>query len=106
MRTQYVVALVLSKGETAFGMMQTGWGQFLVSSRFMRALYGIAKTVIFVYLALVAAAETAWAGTPQAVWLPTLSTICLALTVLVVGLTVLRGFPVLVEARRFFGRGG
>jgi hypothetical protein len=38
-------------------MMQSRWGQFLVSSRFMRGLYGVAKTVIFVYLALLPAAR-------------------------------------------------
>ncbi|MFN8485800.1 MAG: hypothetical protein U0768_22395 [Anaerolineae bacterium] len=86
-------------------MMESAWGQFLVSSRFMRALYGTAKTAVFVYLALLAAADVAWANTPQAAWLPALHTIALWLTVLVVGLTVLRGIPVFIEARRFFGRG-
>jgi hypothetical protein len=55
-------------------MMQTGWDKFLVSSRFVRGLYGLAKTVVFVCLALVWAVETAWTSTPQAVWLPTLRT--------------------------------
>ncbi len=102
--TDALRAYVLAKGATAFGMMESPWGQFLVSSRFMRALYGTAKTVVFVYLALVAAAETAWTSTSQAVWLPTLNLLGLGLTVLVVSLTVLRGIPVFIEARRFFGR--
>ena len=102
--TDAIRAYVLAKGETAFGMMQSGLGKFLVSSRFMRALYGGAKTVVFVYLALLAAAEVAWAGGPQFVTLAWLRTIALWLTVLVVGLTVLRGIPVFIEARRFFGR--
>lgn len=100
--TDAIRAYVLAKGETAFGMMQSRWGQFLVSSRFMRALYGVAKTVIFVYLALVAAAEVAWAGGPNFVTLAWLRTIALWMTVLVVSLTVLRGIPVFIEARRFF----
>ena len=90
-------------------MMESAWGQFLVSSRFMRALYGTAKTVVFVYLALLAAADVAWtdvtgalgAGT-GALPLPVLHTVGFWLTVLVVGLTVLRGIPVFIEARRFF----
>jgi len=55
--TDAIRSYVLAKGATAFGMMESAWGQFLVSSRFMRALYGGAKTVVFVYLALLAAAE-------------------------------------------------
>ena len=102
--TDAIRSYVLAKGATAFGMMESAWGQFLVSSRFMRALYGTAKTVVFVYLALLAAADVAWADTPQAAYLPTLHAVGLWLTVLVVGLTVLRGIPVFVEARRFFGR--
>ncbi|MFN8485799.1 MAG: CDP-alcohol phosphatidyltransferase family protein [Anaerolineae bacterium] len=94
---------VLARGFTAFGMMQSKLGQVIVSSRFMRALYGIAKAVTFVYLALLGAAQIAWADTPQASWLPTMETIALALTVLVVSLTVIRGIPVFIEARRFFG---
>ena len=104
--TDAIRAYVLAKGATAFGMMETGWGQFLVSSRFMRALYGGAKTVVFVYLALLAAAEVAWAGGPQFVTLAWMRAVALWLTVLVVSLTVLRGIPVFIEARRFFGRVG
>ena len=55
-------------------------------------------------LALLAAAEVAWAGGPQFVTLAWLRTIALWLTVLVVSLTVLRGIPVFIEARRFFGQ--
>ncbi|MFN8499293.1 MAG: CDP-alcohol phosphatidyltransferase family protein [Anaerolineae bacterium] len=100
--TDAIRSYVLAKGATAFGMMESAWGQFLVSSRFMRAFYGGAKTVVFVYLALLAAADIAWADMPQAAYLPTLHTVALWLTVLVVGLTVLRGIPVFIEARRFF----
>ncbi|MEK6949062.1 MAG: CDP-alcohol phosphatidyltransferase family protein, partial [Nanoarchaeota archaeon] len=45
----------LSKGKTAFGkktMMKGSIGVFFVSSRFSRALYGIAKTAAFMLLAL------------------------------------------------------
>ena len=107
--TDAIRSYVFAKGATAFGMMESAWGQFLVSSRFMRALYGTAKTAVFVYLALLAAADVAWtdvtgalgAGT-GALPLPVLHTVGFWLTVLVVGLTVLRGIPVFIEARRFF----
>ncbi len=45
----------LSKGKTAFGkksMMRGNIGIFFVSSRFSRALYGTAKTAVFILLAL------------------------------------------------------
>jgi CDP-diacylglycerol--glycerol-3-phosphate 3-phosphatidyltransferase len=45
----------LSKGKTAFGkksMMKGNIGIFFVSSRLSRALYGIAKTLAFILLAL------------------------------------------------------
>ncbi len=90
-------------------MMESARGQFLVSSRFMGALYGTAKTVVFVYLALLAAADVAWTDTNPSVTthvyappLPLLHTVDLWLTVLVVGLTVLRGIPVFIEAHLFF----
>ncbi|MCW5883254.1 MAG: CDP-alcohol phosphatidyltransferase family protein [Anaerolineae bacterium] len=102
--TDAVRAYVLGKGETAFGMMQSRWGQILVSNRPMRAIYGAAKTIAFVYLALLAAAHVAWPGTPQAQWLPVLDDIAWWLTLFVVGLTVVRGIPVFIEARRFFSR--
>lgn len=41
------------EGKTPFGdntMMHTGWTKALVSSRFSRALYGITKALVFVYL--------------------------------------------------------
>ena len=37
----------LTRGKSGFGMMHSPVGRFLVASRFMRALYGLAKGVIF-----------------------------------------------------------
>lgn len=105
--TDALRSYVLAKGETAFGMMQSKWGQILVSNRPMRAIYGVAKTVAFVYLALLAAAHVAWGSGPQGGAtppLPTLDSIAWWLTLFVVGLTVLRGIPVFIEARRFFAK--
>ena len=42
----------ISGGETAFGMMRSPWGRFLVAGRFMRALYGTAKAVTFGWVLL------------------------------------------------------
>jgi CDP-diacylglycerol---glycerol-3-phosphate 3-phosphatidyltransferase len=98
-------AYVLAKGATAFGMMQSKWGQFLISSRFMRALYGIAKPLIFVgvWLTLLAAADAGLVlGPARTIGLGPLHQVARWPTLLVIGLTVLRGIPVLIEAQQFF----
>ena len=37
----------ISRGETAFGMMRSPWGRFIVAGRFMRGFYGTIKAVAF-----------------------------------------------------------
>jgi CDP-diacylglycerol--glycerol-3-phosphate 3-phosphatidyltransferase len=100
--TDAVRGFGLARGMTAFEMMKTGWGRRLVSSRFMRALYGVAKVVVFAALIGVYALQDAWAGMPNARLLPGLETAVFGLVLLTVSLTLIRGLPVLVEARRFF----
>jgi CDP-diacylglycerol--glycerol-3-phosphate 3-phosphatidyltransferase len=43
-------SVALTRGKSGFGMMHSAWGRFLVASRFMRALYGLAKAVVFCQL--------------------------------------------------------
>jgi CDP-diacylglycerol---glycerol-3-phosphate 3-phosphatidyltransferase len=43
----------IKQGETAFGMMRTAWGRFLVSGRFMRGFYGALKAVTFGWILLI-----------------------------------------------------
>jgi len=94
-------ALVL--GKTAFGMMHSRLGRFLVSSRFMRDFYGTTKTCAFLTLSAVHALRQGafpalWGGL---VWLyPTAYT----LSVLAVVLCLARGIPVLFDARAIFQR--
>jgi phosphatidylglycerophosphate synthase len=38
------------QGKPGFSMMHTAYGRFLVASRFMRALYGVAKVATFAFL--------------------------------------------------------
>ncbi len=91
----------LSKGLTPFEMMESGIGHFLVSSRFMRGLYGIAKVTIFVTLSLVLALKPYVGEIPRGV-----ESSMYWGVVLVVGLCVLRGLPVVIEGRRLFSYGG
>jgi phosphatidylglycerophosphate synthase len=104
--TDAVRGFALGQGLEPFKMMRTQWGQILVSHRFMRALYGTAKAITFPALALVHTLHLAWIdqaeGTVRAGYLTLLEEITFALVLITVTMTVLRGIPVLVEARRFF----
>lgn len=88
----------LAKGFSAFGMMQSPWGRFLVASRFMRGLYGLAKAGAFCALAGVAAFRSlgpqVWAQWYWLLWAQ------LILVYLSVGLCIARGVPVLMDIRQ------
>jgi CDP-diacylglycerol---glycerol-3-phosphate 3-phosphatidyltransferase len=100
--TDAVRSFAMGQGLTAFAMMESSLGRWLVSRRFMRAFYGTAKAVTFPALALVHMLHFAWARTANASYLPLLETLASALVLITVALTLLRGVPVLVESRRFF----
>ena len=90
-------AVAFERGLTAFGpttMMRSKIGTFLVASRESRSAYGIAKAAAFTLL-IVAYAPTV-PGSAQRIVL----VIALACVYLSVALCVLRGIPVLLEARR------
>jgi len=86
-------------GETSFGMMQTKWGRRLVASGFMRSLYGLAKAIAFCLLALVLGLRGLWAGTPRADVAETLWIIAVILSWVATAICIIRGAPVLWEAR-------
>jgi phosphatidylglycerophosphate synthase len=104
--TDAVRGFALGQGMEPFKMMRTRWGQILVSHRFMRALYGTAKAITFPALALVHTLQLAWvneaAGSVYAGYLALLEAVTFALVLITVTMTILRGVPVLVEARHFF----
>ncbi len=92
-------SLALEQGYTAFGtntMMQSKLGVFLVSSRASRWLYAVSKAFTFSLLIL--------QHTPHLVipfelqWVLLVQT-CVYLTVF---FCIVRGLPVILEARRFF----
>jgi len=91
----------LSRRQSAFGMMRSRLGRFLVASRFMRGLYGLAKGGAFCALALLAALQSLGGplGPPFNLVLP----VQLILVYLSVGLCLLRGFPVLWDIRELIG---
>jgi CDP-diacylglycerol--glycerol-3-phosphate 3-phosphatidyltransferase len=99
-------------GKSAFGantMMRTPATHFLAASRFMRALYGVAKAVGFVFLTGLFGAElAAAAGT----WLAALYSSDLLRAVgwitvyTALALTIIRGLPVLVDVLYYVRRSG
>lgn len=87
-------ALALERGLSAFGMMRTRLGRLLVSSRLSRALYGGAKAVAFPMMILLftpGLLALLGGGLRTAAYLSVYVTVLLCL---------IRGTPVLVEARR------
>lgn len=90
-------ALAFERGLTAFGpttMMRSKLGTFLVASRESRSAYGISKAAAFT-LMIVAYAPVLPEAARSAVL--TVALVCVYLAVI---LCVLRGIPVLLEARR------
>ena len=91
----------LSRHQSAFGMMHTRLGRFMVASRFMRGLYGLAKGGAFCSIALLAALNSlGWQLTPPLSWVYPLQVILVYLSL---GLCLLRGFPVLWDIRKLIG---
>lgn len=90
----------LTRGYSAFGMMHSPWGRFLVSGRFMRGLYGLAKGLAFGGLTLEMALElgSAWLGHPG--WVRPVATFLVYFSVL---LCLARGVPVLLDIRAIQG---
>ena len=97
----------ISDGETAFGMMRSSWGRFLVAGRFMRALYGTVKAATFGWVLLLqplpALVPETWAA-----WSAGLGLVTDILVFASVALCLARGLPVVIEfvvAQRVFGKG-
>ena len=88
----------LAKGQSAFGMMHSALGKFMVSGRFMRGLYGLAKGAAFGALALSLGLE---ALGPQAMermlWVFYAAPFLVYLSVF---LCLARAIPVLLDIRR------
>jgi CDP-diacylglycerol---glycerol-3-phosphate 3-phosphatidyltransferase len=87
----------LARGKSGFGMMYSPLGRFLVASRFMRALYGLAKGVIFGLLYLT------WAlAIKDPTILITLHPLNQSLIFFTTALCLIRGLPVIQDGRILF----
>lgn len=86
-----------STGKNAFAMMTSGWGRFLVASRFMRALYGLVKAFAFGALIVLQLLRSFGPDVPD--FYPGVAQIIVWTSVyLSVTLCIIRGIPVLMEA--------
>ena len=104
-------SIALSQGYTAFGsstMMQNKFCHFLTASRFSRAIYGVAKTLVFLMLIIAYIPNLEYydamsidAFTRFAAYQPYLIKIADILVYVTVGMCVIRGLPVLFESKRF-----
>jgi CDP-diacylglycerol---glycerol-3-phosphate 3-phosphatidyltransferase len=98
-----VRGMALTTGQTAFGdktMMRSPLTRFLVSSRFMRTVYGVAKVAAFVLLAaLIAGDKAGVAGVdlPEGS-LRTLQPVAFGVVLATVALNLVRGLPVLWDS--------
>jgi CDP-diacylglycerol--glycerol-3-phosphate 3-phosphatidyltransferase len=90
--TDAIRAVGMRNGKAAFDQVQHPASRFLVSSRFMRNLYGFMKGFAFAMITL------AWGficlAHPWADWLHIFA---LIISWLAVSLTILRGLPVIIE---------
>ncbi len=100
--TDAVRGYVLSQGETAFGMMHSAVGKALVSGRFMRGFYGLAKVISFVAVIALYALRETWSGPVADAWMPRLDAAVYAWVVMTVVICLVRGVPVIIDARRYF----
>lgn len=104
-------SIALSQGYTAFGsstMMQNKFCHFLTASRFSRAVYGVAKTLVFLMLIIANIPNLEYFNfmtvESYVYFLKIQPNLILTADILVyitVGMCVIRGIPVIFESKRF-----
>ena len=86
----------ISRGETAFGMMRSFWGRFLVAGRFMRGFYGAIKMAAWGWIFL----TQPWSRLYPELWADWSLAVTAVTAVLVYAAVILclvRGAPVILE---------
>ncbi len=86
----------LARGQSAFGMMHSPLGRFLVAGRLMRGLYGLAKGAAFCGLAWSLGLARMMADPSLWGWVPAASEILVYLSVF---LCIIRAIPVVLDIR-------
>lgn len=104
-------SIALSQGYTAFGsstMMKNKFCHFLTASRFSRATYGVAKTLVFLMLIIAHIPNLEYFDAMDvqgfqlySAYQPYLILTADILVYITVAMCIIRGIPVLFESRRF-----
>ena len=103
-------SIALAQGYTAFGsdtMMKNKYFHFLTASRFSRAVYGTAKTIVFLLLIIAHIPNMEYNGLNVQQYLsyisiqPTLITIANIFVYITVAMCIIRGIPVILESKQY-----
>ncbi len=104
-------SIALSQGYTAFGsdtMMKNKFCHFLTASRFSRAVYGVAKTLVFLVLIIAYIPNLEYFNGMDVnsfLWFadaqPYLIKTADILVYITVGMCIIRGLPVIFESKRY-----
>jgi len=93
-----------AQGKTAFGentMMASGWTRALTSSRASRSIYGIAKTLAFLYLGGVIAFKNSGISPETSNLVLGLERAGVILSAVTVAMCLIRGLPILVDGWKY-----
>lgn len=85
-----------AQGQSAFGMMRSPLGRFLVAGRFMRGFYGTVKAFAFGWILAFQPVPHLWPGF-WSQWSDWIQPVAAGLVYASVGLCLIRGLPVLFE---------
>ncbi len=95
--TDSIRNVALQHGQSAHSMMRSSWGRWLVNSPAMRTSYAVVKAVAFTLLALALGLQAGGHAAWYSVW-----AVASAVSWVAVALCIVRGLPVLIEARGLF----
>jgi CDP-diacylglycerol--glycerol-3-phosphate 3-phosphatidyltransferase len=99
--TDSVRNVALQHGQSAYSMMRSSWGRWLVASSYMRTGYAVIKAVAFTLLALALGLKTGGYAAWHGVWIAASVVSWAALA-----LCIVRGGPVVIEAPELFQSAG
>jgi len=102
--TDLLRTMAFSRGKTPFGektMMDSAWAKVLVSSRLSRGLYASMKVIAFCYLAALLVLESATLKFDVTFSYELLSNVGHILAYIVLGMCIIRGFPVIWDGRKY-----
>jgi len=98
--TDSIRNVALQHGQSAHSMMRSGWGRWLVASKYMRTGYAVVKAIAFTLLALALGLKTGGYAIWHGIWI-----VASVLSWTSLALCIVRGLPVIFEAPVLFRSG-